>query len=317
MFICSSPAIAQCPPQDYLAPDIDLTSSASTFRLSYLKSISKDRFEELKRNGKLNVTLPNIPLVSDLTYDDFKKIIDKELQNEKLDVSQSQFNTMMRSHISSEGVKAYIACLQRNDMQTEVTVPPEAATQSNFFITLVWRGPRGTAAGKFDNVGPHHFQIFGGEIPDEEKYDKDQSLSNGQEYKIKVKRNLSEPFGFSASVGGQSSEVNLPPTPKPNKIRFDVVSSPETSAYGDGLNAQHNPYCLSAKNNEQFLVSTIKIVNRVQAPSNGRAWTDLNGTPTDKSICATAHAVLNGGKGATRLWSHIEVLRMTDPDEQP
>lgn len=316
----SSSAYSQCRPQDFLKSDTVFSDSSATVKWSYLNSFSREKFEEMKRNGHLYLNLPKVPLITKLDYDDFKRVTENEVSSQKQHLTSTQSETIYRNYLSPEGVKAYMACLQDDRPYVDITLPPEALTDSEFFATLTWRGPRGVATGRFDNVGPHHFQIIGGEIPDEAEYDRLESLKNGQSYEIKVRRDLSKNFSIASSVDGLSSKASLPPKAEPSKITFDVAKSDVQTAYGDGLNAQHNQFCISAKNNETFLASTLTLLDNQQVPSNGKAWTDLAGKPDDKHICATAHAELYPGKhrtGAAKIWSHIEVLRMTDPDKQP
>jgi hypothetical protein len=299
-----------------MKPDVQFLSSASALKWSYLNSISKQQFEELKRNGHLWLSLPKVPLITTIDYDDFKKITQAEVASQKQDLSQVETQTLYKSYLSPEAVKAYTACLQNESPHLDITVPPTASEHPEFFVTLTWIGPRGVPAGKFDDIGGHHFQIIGGEIPNEADYDKIESLQNGKSLRVKVRRDLSKPFGFSASVDGNSDEVGLPPKADPAQVQIEVVKSAEQPAYGDGLNDQHNGFCLAAKANQTFLTSTIQPMDRRIQPPSGRGSTEIKQPVSDKNICATANAVVDNPREVMRITSWIEVLAVTTTDPQ-
>lgn len=307
----SGSAYSICTPQDFLKSDTVAASSNLTVNWSKLSSMSREEFEEQKRNGHLWLSLPKVPLITTIDYDDFKKLTLNEASREQQQLSLVQTQTIYRSSLSTEGTKAYIACLQSEGEHLDISAPITATDNPDFFVALTWYGPRGTPDGKFDNVGNHHFQVFGGEVENQSDLDKIESIRNGKSIRVKIKRDLSQPFGFSASVNGSSSEIGLPPKSRPTDITLIVVKSKEQSAYGDGLNAQHQPICMDAADDEIFLPSTLKFAESKNVPSNGKAWTDINGKPNEKNICATVHAELYPGRkrpGAARITSHIEVL---------
>lgn len=225
-----------------------------------------------------------------------------------------QTQTIYRSNLSSEATKNYIACLQNENGYLDISVPPAASNIPDFFVTLTFMGPRGSATGKFDAIGGHNFQIIGGKVEDEASYDKIESLKNGQSLRVKVHRDLDKPFAFSASVDGFSNEVGLPPKEDPTVVKFEVVRSEEQPAYADGAGNQHNKFCLPAKDGQILLPSTLQLVDR-QFPGNGKVWTDKAGAPDEKLICATANAEMYGGThviGNARIFSRIEVLSIID-----
>lgn len=309
----STAAFAACNPKDFLGPNTEISTSASSFNWSQMSEISKERFEELKRNGHLFLNLPKVPLITNIDYDDFKRLVQAEKSNQRQELNQIQTQTIYRSYLSPEAVKAYMACVENDADHLDITVPNTALDQSDFFVTLMWMGRRSDPAGKFDNVGAHHFQIFGGEIPDQADFDKIESIPNGKPFRVRVKRDLSVPFGFSASVEGSSGEIGLPAKEEPAKLQIEPVTSQEQPAYGDGLADQHNSYCMKANPNEIFLASTIQFADRTQLQSNTRAWSTLNQPVNEKVICATAHAVTDNPKNVARIWSKFEVVRITIP----
>jgi hypothetical protein len=308
--LCANSAFAQCPPQDFMRSDIEISTSDSTLKWSQMSMISKDKFEELKRNGHLWLSLPKVPLITTIDYDDFKKIVAAERSSQNQDLTLTQTQTMYRSNLSAEATKSYIACLQNQNGYLDISVPPNATDNTDFFVTLTWWGPRGTPNGKFDAIGEHHFQIIGGEIIDETNYDKIDAIKNGQGLRVKVHRDLNKPFSFSASVDGNSNEIGLPAKAPQQSITFKVATSDEQPAYADGLSNQHNGFCLKANDDQIFLQSTKQYVDR-RFPGNGKAWTDWAGSPNEKLICATANAEMYGGRhvhGNARIFSRIEVL---------
>jgi hypothetical protein len=317
LLICASlystTAHAVCNPKEFLAPNTEIITSSSSFNLSQNSEISKERFEELKRNGHLFVSLPKVPLITNIDYDDYKRLVQAEKSNQKLELNQTQTQTIYRSYLPPEAVKAYLGCVENDAVHLDIAVPNTALDQSDFFVTLTWMGPRGEPTGRFDNVGAHHFQIFGGEIPDQADFDKIEGVPNGKPFRVRVKRDLSVPFGFSASVDGSSGEIGLPAKEDPAKLQIDVATSQEQPAYGDGKSNQDNPYCLYAKPDEIFLTSTIQFADRKQLEEGTRAWSTLNQPVNEKAICATAHAVADDSKNVARIWSKFMVVRITTP----
>lgn len=311
----SSTAFAACNPRDFLAQNTELTSSASSLYWSQMSDISKERFEELKKSKHLFLNLPKVPLIANIDYDDFKRLAEAEKSSQKMELNQVQTQTIYRSYLSPEAVKAYLGCVENDADHLDISVPHTALDQSDFFVTLTWMGPRGEPTGRFDNVGTHHFQIFGGEIPDQADFDKIEGVPNGKPFRVRVKRDLSVPFGFSASVDGSSGEIGLPAKENRKDTKFEVVKSADQSAYADGLSNQHNKFCLEAKGNQIFLPSTAQLVD-TQNPGNGKVWTSFEEPRNEKLLCARANAEMYGGKhvgGHASLNSHIEVLSIISP----
>lgn len=312
-FLYSSTAYAACNPKDFLKPNTEIITSASSFNWSEMSEISKERFEELKRNGHLFLSLPKVPLITNIDYDDFKRLVQAEKFNQRQELSQIQVQTIYRSYLPAEAVTAYLGCVENDADHLDITVPNTALDQSDFFVTLTWMGRRGEPTGKFDNVGAHHFQIFGGEIPDQDAFDKIEGVPNGKPFRVRVKRDLSVPFGFSASVDGSSGEIGLPAKVDEKPPLIDVATSDEQPAYGDGLADQHKPFCMTAKPNEIFLASTLQFAERKELQSSTQAWTTLNQPVSEKIICATAHAVTNNPDNVAKIWSKFMVVRITEP----
>lgn len=309
----STAAFAICDPKDFLKSDTEFSTSSSSVKWSQMSDISKDKFEELKRNGHLFLSLPKVPLLTTIDYDDYKKLVQAEKSSQKQELSQIQTQTIYRSYLSPEGVRGYMACVANDADHLDISVPNTALDQPEFFVTLTWMGPRGAPVGKFDNVGAHHFQVFGGEIPNQQDFDKVESLQNGRPFRVKVKRDLSVPFGFSASVDGNSGEIGLPAKTDNKEPLIEVAESVEQPAYGDSGADQHNSFCMTAKANEIFLASTVQLSDRKILPTSTRAWTTLNQPVSEKVICATAHAVTDNKKHVARIWSKFSVVKITDP----
>lgn len=313
--VCANSASAACPPQEFMKPNTEFISSSSALKWTQYNAISREKFEELKRNGHLWLNLPKVPLITKIDYDDFKRIVQAETINQGQDLTLVQSQTIYRSSLSAEASKNYQACLQNENGYLDISVPPTALNNPDFFVTLTWMGPRGTPTGKFDAIGDRHFQIIGGEIQDEASYDKIESLRNGQSIRVKVHRDLEKPFAFSASVDGFSNEIGLPVKENPSDIILEPVKSAEQPAYADGKGPQHNKFCFAAKDNQIFLPSTVQLVD-TQNPGNGKVWTALAEPSNEKQICATANAEMYGGKhviGNARIVSHIEVLSIISP----
>lgn len=306
----ATPAFAGCDPQAFMKPNIEITTISSALNWSNLNSISREKFEELKKDGHLWLSLPKVPLITKIDYDDFKRITQAETINQSQKLTLVETQTIYRSSLSAEASNNYIACLQNEVGSLDITVPPTALNNPEFFVKLSWFGPRTNLVGKFDNIGDHHFQIIGGEIQGEASYDKIESIGNGKSLHVKVRRDLDKPFGFSASVDGFSSEIGLPAKENAPDLTFKVARSEKKSAYADGNGPQHNGFCLSADDNQILLPSTAHFVEE-QYPGNGKVWTASNGTSNEKQICATVNAEMYGGKhirGNARIFSQIEAL---------
>jgi hypothetical protein len=261
-----------CNPREHMDTEVLLQDDLA--KVAFFENLSEGHFEEIKRNGKLGVSLPieDVPIDFDLSYGDAKQLSSQLARIRKLSLATEHHLAVYSSILSDNGLRAYERCLAADAKPgTYLSRSRDPLTSKTFSIEVLWRSPIAKETrGKFDIIGRSPFQVRGGKVVGPYASKPPREILNNQKISVDVERTLSEEFHFTVSVAGYLSEepIHLPAY-TPVKVRYEVRTSPEAGAHSDfgpGSNQgarDVNPqeFVLTAAN-EEFLISTAHIVGR-------------------------------------------------------
>jgi hypothetical protein len=261
----------ECDPKDFFDTDVKLQDTLS--KLAYLENLSQNQFDDLKKAGKLNSTIPvgDIPIGVDLNYDQTQTTVQQLSRLYQLDYTDQQHTAIFSSILSDNGLNAYRACVAgRGVVGTTLTRSRDALNSINFFVGVRWDGGVGGPEGKFDFVGPSPFQIIGGKVTGPDAKTPPRRIKSGQEILVQIQRdNLSAPFKFSTSVNGYLGQPTIElPAYAPRTLKFQVRSSDTLTVSSDfgpgGTNGGDQVLVkeFAAADNEEFIVATAQLVGR-------------------------------------------------------
>lgn len=312
---------AACNPRDFPLKSTEIINTAEEFKYSDLNLYTRSEYEELKKSGQLSSVIPKAKLPVTLSFEDFKKVVSLEMSYRQIRADFSQYVTMYRAYAPRNGSKDYQSCLDKEDVYTDLTVPPMALTSDEFIVSLTYRAPIGVTSGKIDALGPTPFIIIGGEIINADHYNNNmKEIASGQTIKIPVRRDPKRDFYFSASVGGYSSEISIPKRSIPSEIIYDVAATtmPITSysGIGNGFSDDRKEACLNAAKSEIFLPSTAVLLNttvREDRPGDAKSSIKADPAPNEKIICYQNSAHVGSHQHGTAITTHLQVIKMLLP----
>jgi hypothetical protein len=192
-------------------------------------------------------------------------------QQKNYSLSEQQSVSILRSTLSPDSVKAYIACLQANKGLT-IQIPDAALKEDTFQFTVDWS----------PNYHPRknllELKVTNGKIEGDNKVVVDYPVSKT----FTLTRDLGKTLFLSASIDSQSDIVSLPALPKfIVKLREKLNPPSDKPAFNYIEDGGHNltpvrvDYCFSADPDSLLLPSTMLAQVQISGDPR-RAYTTIN-----------------------------------------
>ncbi len=149
MVLSTSAGHAQRACADALVPTREESVRDSRNWLSYALVISRSKYEELKHSAGAAVGIPVLDAIIKVSadYDDYSKRVEQAAQLEQLRIDQRQASSNLRTHLSSESLRAWAECMRS---QGGVLLYGGSVSDLGFATTVEWAPPPGVAAGTLD-----------------------------------------------------------------------------------------------------------------------------------------------------------------------
>jgi hypothetical protein len=110
-------------------------------RLSILKTIKEDTYEEAKKNGSLNFVLPYLGLMTDAKYDEFNQKRNNYLNEYKFELDEKRSLDYYSSRVPDNTVKNYLNCITRDKRGLFLAFADVIPTELT--LRILWKAPQG------------------------------------------------------------------------------------------------------------------------------------------------------------------------------
>ena len=299
--VLSSNALAQqsaCPPSKFI--DIDFAARSSFMRLIQMSDLSKEQFDKTNAGAKTGMTIPYIDVPAKGDFDYAKDTSNFLRQKLGLDFSVSEDTTVLHTGLTAIGAAAYMKCLE--DVSFVITVQEPALTEDEFLVKLSWNSRRGEK-GAFTQPPV----LIGGKILDAPDYTT--KMEPGSSFVLHVTHDLTRVLQLSASVNGNSYEIDIPPVSR-KTIKSQIFVSDEITEHSDSGNAwgvHDKQSCFNAPDGKFFIKGTeVPIIISLNGGDMGTHVTGIDVTP--QRSCISVHVNSSDQKRGADIHAKISVL---------
>jgi hypothetical protein len=118
--------------------------SNDSSRLSFLRIIDQERFEQIKREGGAGAKIPvqGVPVAGFANYSSFNAARSREFKEYQFASSEEQARSYTRTFLSPEGASAYVQCLRLQALNnTGVHLWVDDITENAAKVTIRWTSP--------------------------------------------------------------------------------------------------------------------------------------------------------------------------------
>lgn len=194
----SAYAAPACDSEKILRNNIDAYQGNFVVWLSYVNNLTRNMAQG--QSDSIGVTYEDIPM----TFNEAKSLSEFFGQQTSYNLSEQQSVSVLRSTLSADSVKAYVACIKAN-RGLAIALPDAALNEESFQFTVDWN-PDYTPTGKV-----LEFKVTNGKLDGPSRV----TIGNHPWHKsFSLKRDLSKTLFVSATIDSQTDLVSLPAKPK-------------------------------------------------------------------------------------------------------
>lgn len=272
-------ATAACDPDKILRQNVEQYNESISVFLSYLRNLQSSTDESSKTG--IGLSYAGIGL----SYDDAKSLSQYLSLYENYVISKEQSISVLRSTLSPDSVRAYIACLKSNDPVT-VIIPDTALNEPVFQFTVEWN-PNFRA--KADHLTVN---VTNGTIKGRKSATVFMQPTDSFPFELKRDGKGDKTLFITAHIAGKTSDpaslpgipqfrLTLKPTsaPPPGQPEADIKRS---GHYGTSY--VKDDYCVTPKADSILIPSTLKFVGRIVGDP-GRARSGIYPNNTSQRAC--------------------------------
>lgn len=240
LFSWTALAAEKCDPKEILVPDTTVFNSNLLVRMAY----EKQRQENSRQKSSTGL---------DFFYDSAKFDFDQAQEEasylsstEKFSLSRDESIGIIRSTLSPNSVKAYLACIGE-DRGVAIRVPEIALKEDIFQFSVIW-DPKGRAQQSAILV----IQINSGSLASETKV----RIQRGDTAIFSARRQLDKPIFISASVEGSADQIVLPAAPRFTLEKRRRILEIRSGAITSTTGLANQDACINASTGSNLLPST-------------------------------------------------------------
>lgn len=270
-----------CDPSKILRQNVSSYQSNVMVFLSYVNSVEKSDAQASASGAGISYAGIGV------NWNDARSISQFLETHEDYKVSTQQSVSVMRSTLSDESVKAYIACLNAGGLA--IAIPDAAMSEEVFQLRIFWN-PKGNIPEKKHTLA---IRVTNGKIQDasgQETVSFSTNIDPNYSVPLTVSRDLDKALFITAVVDNDSDLVSIPARPQ-FLVKWKVVATKEDAlerSDNAGLSVIDRDECISAEPDAILLPSTAKFVGQTYGP-------DATAKPNpDKSnavsVCGVFHA---------------------------
>jgi GNAT superfamily N-acetyltransferase len=207
---------ADCDPNAILRQNVTAYQSNFLVWLSNVENLTKST----SSSNNSNAAISYVGVA--LSLSDARNISDYISQQKQFTLSEQQSVSVLRSTLSADSVKAYIACIGAN-RGVSVIVPDAALNEQVFQLTVNW-DPKYKPNNNELTINVTNGNIVG---------DAKAILQPTESKTFTINRDLSKTLFVSAVIDGQSDLISMPATPK-FVVKLRERDSPDFELIRDG-----------------------------------------------------------------------------------
>jgi hypothetical protein len=284
-------AAQACDPNAILRNDVTSYQSNTVGWLSYIDNPLRNT--NSNNRGGLNLSFAGISM----SLDEANSVAQYVSQQKQYILSQQQTVSVLRSTLSPDSVKAYIACLGA-DRGVSITIPDAALTEPAFQFGVDWDPKFAAGEDKLSLVATNGTIVGDSNV-----------LIKPTESRIFImtNRDLTKTVFIAAQVHGQTDIVSLPPVPQ-FAIKARVRSSDQFGSIrdgGHGTSLVGADVCIAADTDSILIPSTMKAVVSRVGPVDRSPTTITPGNV--RSVCGHWQASTGANEITVSINGHFEV----------
>ncbi|HXQ37903.1 MAG TPA: LamG domain-containing protein, partial [Anaerolineales bacterium] len=198
-----------CACNAFLLPSREVIRTNTVARLSYLRLINRENFEQIKRDaeGGGNVIVKGVPLGGYADYDSFEEARSKEYNEAQFHISENTASESLKTFIQPEAIQAALKCKTECPAFSRPGISCRVANsdEENVTVVFTWRSTPGTK-GKVSGL-----QYSGASIAPGSRLGEETTFMPFESRSIQFIRERDKRFVLSINVGGTTDTVILAP----------------------------------------------------------------------------------------------------------
>ncbi|WP_162950115.1 hypothetical protein [Rhizobium jaguaris] len=281
--------------------------------MSYISSLERDVTQN--KSSALGISYAGVGL----NYSDAKSMSEFVSQHQNYQLSQQQSESLLRSTLSPDSVRAYIACINKDD-PVSILLPDSAVTDAVFQFKITWNP-------NYRGVKPSEMKVTvtGGTIDGQnEKKIKLIPPQDSPIFVLERDKGGYVPLYISAYIDGQASDIVSLPSFPDFIVKILARNSQAIDSIRDG---QHGTSLVQGKlciqptdGNSRLLPNTLAWVgSSVGDPNRARADVTTHAAENSSTlVCGHWWNSSGANEESNRLTGYFVVQEVyTDPVQKP